>query len=71
MSRAVNPAETPPLLCLTVVEALGLPAAAVRVPTRGGPRERAAGAARTHAPWAARIRASGAGTDARARRRRR
>ncbi|MFD0350516.1 histidine kinase [Kitasatospora aburaviensis] len=39
MSHAVNPADAPPLLCRTVVEALGLPAAAVRVRTRGGPRE--------------------------------
>ncbi|MFJ3794594.1 sensor histidine kinase [Kitasatospora sp. NPDC090091] len=39
MSHAVNPADTPPLLCRTVVEALGLPAAAVRIRTRGGPRE--------------------------------
>ncbi|RKT12237.1 histidine kinase [Streptomyces sp. 1114.5] len=39
MSHAVNPADAPPLLCRTVVQALGLPAAAVRVRTRGGPRE--------------------------------
>ncbi|MER7772318.1 sensor histidine kinase [Kitasatospora sp. NPDC096140] len=39
MSHAVNPADAPPLLCRTVVQALGLPAAAVRVRTRSGPRE--------------------------------
>ncbi|MFE2415149.1 sensor histidine kinase [Kitasatospora sp. NPDC059408] len=39
MSHAVNPADAPPLLCRTVVEALGLPVAAVRVRTRCGPRE--------------------------------
>jgi signal transduction histidine kinase len=39
MSQAVGPAEAPPLLCQTVVIALGLPAARVRVGTRGGPRE--------------------------------
>ncbi|MFE6865832.1 sensor histidine kinase [Kitasatospora sp. NPDC057692] len=39
MSHAVDPADAPPLLCRTVVQALGLPAAAVRVRTRSGPRE--------------------------------
>ncbi|MEU1283335.1 histidine kinase [Kitasatospora sp. NPDC005856] len=39
MSHAVNPADAPPLLCRTVVQALGLPAAAVRVRTRSGLRE--------------------------------
>ncbi|BFV56203.1 hypothetical protein KCMC57_up13070 [Kitasatospora sp. CMC57] len=39
MSQAVGPAEAPPLLCQTVVIALGLPAARVRVRTRSGPRE--------------------------------
>ncbi|MBB4945849.1 signal transduction histidine kinase [Kitasatospora gansuensis] len=39
MSQAVGPAEAPPLLCQTVVIALGLPAASVRVRTRSGPRE--------------------------------
>ncbi|MER5866022.1 histidine kinase [Kitasatospora sp. NPDC002040] len=39
MSRAVGPAEAPPLLCQTVVHALGLPAALVAVRTRSGPRE--------------------------------
>ncbi|MFF2080312.1 sensor histidine kinase [Kitasatospora sp. NPDC058162] len=39
MSHAVNPADAPPLLCRTVVQALGLPAAVVRVRTRSGPRE--------------------------------
>ncbi|MFE6051627.1 sensor histidine kinase [Kitasatospora sp. NPDC056446] len=39
MSHAVDPADAPPLLCRTVVQALGLPAAVVRVRTRSGPRE--------------------------------
>lgn len=39
MSQAVGPAEAPSLLCQTVVIALGLPAACVRVRTRSGPRE--------------------------------
>ncbi|MGF1427156.1 sensor histidine kinase [Kitasatospora sp. LaBMicrA B282] len=42
LSRAVSPAEAPPLLCRTVVRALGLPGARVVVATREGPRELAA-----------------------------
>ncbi|MFJ8041791.1 GAF domain-containing sensor histidine kinase [Kitasatospora sp. NPDC096147] len=39
MSHTVSPAEAPPLLCRTVVEALGLPGARVQVETRAGARE--------------------------------
>ncbi|MGW4646204.1 sensor histidine kinase [Kitasatospora sp. NPDC004289] len=39
MSHTVSPAEAPPLLCRTVVEALGLPGALVQVETRAGARE--------------------------------
>ncbi|MFD0349935.1 sensor histidine kinase [Kitasatospora aburaviensis] len=39
LSRAVSPADAPPLLCDTVVGALGLPGARVVLRTRGGPHE--------------------------------
>ncbi|WP_371500685.1 histidine kinase [Kitasatospora sp. NBC_00374] len=39
MSRAVDPADAPPLLCEAVVGALGLPGASVLVHTSGGSRE--------------------------------
>jgi signal transduction histidine kinase len=42
MSRTVNPARIPPLLCATVVDDLGLPAAKVVMDTRGGPNDLAA-----------------------------
>ncbi|MFE7190910.1 sensor histidine kinase [Kitasatospora sp. NPDC057541] len=42
LSRAVSPADAPPLLCDTVVNALGLPGARVVLHTRTGPHELAA-----------------------------
>ncbi|MFC5662182.1 sensor histidine kinase [Kitasatospora misakiensis] len=39
LSRAVSPADAPPLLCDTVVTALGLPGARVVLHTRTGPHE--------------------------------
>ncbi|MFB7613239.1 histidine kinase [Kitasatospora sp. NPDC056181] len=39
LSRAVSPADAPPLLCDTVVNALGLPGARVVLHTRNGPHE--------------------------------
>ncbi|MFG3052019.1 sensor histidine kinase [Kitasatospora sp. NPDC048239] len=39
LSRAVSPADAPPLLCDTVVNALGLPGARVVLHTSGGPHE--------------------------------
>lgn len=39
LSRAVSPADAPPLLCDTVVGALGLPGARVVLHTRTGPHE--------------------------------
>ncbi|MER5636769.1 histidine kinase [Kitasatospora sp. NPDC002227] len=42
LRRTVDPAETPRLLCRTVVGSLGMPAAAVRVHGRDGQRELAA-----------------------------
>ncbi|MFB7471997.1 ATP-binding protein [Kitasatospora sp. NPDC056184] len=42
LSRAVSPADAPPLLCDTVVNALGLPGARVVLHTRTGPHEAAA-----------------------------
>ncbi|MEU6235330.1 histidine kinase [Kitasatospora sp. NPDC047058] len=39
LSRAVSPADAPPLLCDTVVKALGLPGARVVLHTRNGPHE--------------------------------
>ncbi|GAA2747717.1 sensor histidine kinase [Kitasatospora cinereorecta] len=42
IGSAVDPAHIPPLLCQTVVDSLGLPAAAVRVEGRTGVRELAA-----------------------------
>ncbi|MER6361827.1 histidine kinase [Kitasatospora sp. NPDC001527] len=39
LSRAVSPADAPPLLCDTVVNALGLPGARVVLHTRTGPHE--------------------------------
>ncbi|MFG2824027.1 sensor histidine kinase [Kitasatospora sp. NPDC048365] len=42
LSRTVDPARTPPLLCETAVHSLGLPAAAVRVTGGAGERELAA-----------------------------
>ncbi|MFI6324374.1 histidine kinase [Nonomuraea sp. NPDC050556] len=42
MSDAVQPQEVPSLMCAVLVEALRIPAARVRVSTRGGPRDLAA-----------------------------
>lgn len=42
MSDAVQPQEVPSLMCAVLVEALLIPAARVRVSTRGGPRDLAA-----------------------------
>ncbi|MEV0532503.1 histidine kinase [Kitasatospora sp. NPDC050463] len=39
LSRAVSPADAPPLLCDTVVDALGLPGARVVLHTSSGPHE--------------------------------
>ena len=52
LSRAVNPAEAPRLLCETVVDTLRFPAARVLVSTTSGPRETAAlGSAPHYSEW--------------------